>query len=153
MYRTLDPVTEGPGVAGPSRDWHAIAAAEPVYRQEPHSMRGKRMPVQIAPGAVRPITHASPVVGMQLGRVPIMIRSSNQRPIEAGVSADGSVWSVSDPGFIHRHDSLAADAVPADGSSPAPTYGWDANLKARLVMIGIAAGLVVYLARKNKSRG
>lgn len=147
MYRTLDPVTEGPGVAGPSRDWHAIAAAEPVYRQEPHSMRGKRMPIQIAT-TPRPITHATPMVGMKLGRVPIMVRSSNQRPIEAGVSADGSVWGVSDPGNWHRHDSqLAADA-PA--GAPAPTWGWDANLKARLVMIGIAAGVVVYLAKKTK---
>ncbi len=150
MYRTLDPISEGPGVAGPSRDWHAIAAGEQVYRQEPHSMRGKRMPVKIAPGAVRPVTHSSPVVGMKLGRVPIMIRNSNQRPIEAGVSADGSVWNVSDPGYIHRHDSLAADA-PA-GTLPAPTWGWDANLKARLAMIGVAVGVMAYVMRLNKKR-
>lgn len=148
MYRTLDPVSEGPG--GPSRDWHAIAAQEAVYRQEPHSMRGARMPVQIAT-TPRPITHATPVVGMKLGRVPIMVRSSNQRPIEAGVSADGSVWAVSDPGNWHRHDSqLAADVPTADPNSAAAKWGWDANLQARLVMIGIAAGVAVYMIRKNK---
>lgn len=145
MYRTLDPVSEGPG--GPSRDWHAIAASEAVYRQEPHTMRGARVPIQIAT-TPRPIVSATPVVGMKLGRVPIMVRSSNQRPIEAGVSADGSVWQVSDPGNWHRHDSLAADA-PA-GTDAASKWGWDANLKARLVLLGIAAGFVAYMVRKNK---
>ncbi len=149
QYRTLDPVTEGPDVTGPSRDWHAITGKEPVYRQERFALKPQRLPVHLATKA-RPKTVQSPIVEMPLGRMPVMVRNSNQRPIEAGVSADGSVWGVSDPGRWHRHDSnLAADAA-ADAGIPAPTMGWDANLKARLVMLGVAAGLAAYCVMCRK---
>ncbi len=151
-YRTLDPITEGPSQTGPSRDWHAIAASEPVYRQETRDLQPKRLPVSLTT-TERPRTVKSPIVEMRLGRVPIMVRNSNQRPIEAGVSGDGSVWGVSDPGRWHRPDSqLAADDATGTGL-PAPTWGWDGALKARLVGIGVMAGVVIWILRKNKQRG
>ena len=148
-YRTLDPITEGPSATGPSRDWHAIAASEPVYRQETRDLQPKRLPVSLTT-TERPRTTPSPMIEMKLGRVPVMVRNSNQRPIEAGVSADGSVWGVSDPGYYHRHDALAADA-PA-GTVPAP-WSLGSQITARVALMGVAAGVLIYVLRQNKKRG
>jgi hypothetical protein len=153
QYRTLDPITEGPDATGPSRDWHAIAAKEPVYRQERFALRPQRLPVTLATKE-RPRTTKSPIVEMQLGRVPILVRNSNQRPIEAGVSADGSVWGVSDPGRWHRHDSnLAADGGGAEAPAgvPAP-WSLASQVGTRVVLMGAALGVLAYVMSLNKKR-
>ncbi len=132
---------------GPSRDWGALAAAEPVYRQERFQIMPQRMPVSLKMQA-RPIVTEKPIPTLTPSRLPVLIRHSNQRPIEAGLSSDGSVWSVSDPGYYHRADSQLAADPAADGSVPAPIM--DANLKARLIMLGIAAGLACYVVMKHR---
>ncbi len=157
MYRTLDPITEGPGATGPTRDYGAILQAMPAYSLEPHQLQPQRLPVQIAVKE-RPRTSATPIVGLRPSRLPVLVRNSNLRPSEAGEGMSGSTWGVSDPGLYHRGDSgalsAAGDAVPnADGSAPAAGWSLGSQVTARLVLAGIAAGVAFYFWRRNKAQG
>lgn len=165
-YRALNPHTEGPMVTGPTRDYKRIGESMPISYEEPFQIRPMAIPVKLAAKIARPETVATPVVQLRPSRVPVLIRTSNIRPSEAGQGLAGSVWGVSDPGFYHRRDAgmLSADdpAAPVDttvtsvstptdaAAAPAP-QGWSlaSQVTTRLVLAGIAAGVAFYFIRKN----
>ena len=103
----LDARSNYPGQTGPTRDWHAIAATEPVYRQEPWQIQANRLPVQLSGPAKRPYTHVQQAPAIPLQRLPVSVRSSNQSPVQAGLGPQNSTWRLSDPAW---HDA-ASNAV------------------------------------------
>lgn len=148
---------------GPSRDWGKITAAEPIWHEEPFQLNPQRIPVVLATKQ-RPITMQSPVVGIPLQRVPVMVRLSNQSPVEAGSGPQSTIWSMSDPGsdgaVAGLGDNYLDNAVPADVSNPiaastmpvqtlapvtvtAPATNWS-----MLLGIGALIGAAVYFAKK-----
>jgi len=127
---TLDPVLHHPSRTGPTRDLHAIAAIEPVYRQEVHYLKPGRLPVSMnASMRARPKARSggNPDTGFRLAKIPVLVRNSNQRPQEAGTGTDRSVMSLSDP-------SLAGEA---------PVIAPLVNRS--LLMGGIALGALAFL--------
>lgn len=149
MYRTLDPMTEGPMQTGPTRDYKALGEAMPMWVEQPHAIRPKRLPVQLQTKE-RPKVHTPPIVTIRPSRLPVLIRTSNLRPSEAGEGLAGSTWGVSDPGLYHRRDSALAASDPTVQPAP-PTAPWSlaSQVSARLVLCGLAAGLALYFMRKN----
>jgi hypothetical protein len=148
MFRTLDPVSENPQFTGPTRDMKAITSKEAVYRQEPFQITPQRMPVRMATKE-RPVTHATPVVGLRPERIPVLVRASNGRPIEAGEGLSSGTWAVSDPGWYHRpgekvHGALGEDPAAATSETAGSGIGYG-----KLAVLGAAVGLAIYfLARK-----
>jgi hypothetical protein len=140
----LDPVTDAPEFTGPSRDWAAITAKEPVYRQERFNIRPQRMPISFKM-TERPKVTTKPVVTINPSRVPILIRSSNNRPSEAGEGVSGSTWGVSDPGQYDARTLAGVGADPAVAADPLAQspYAIDDNLRVKLV---IAAGMGLVMA-------
>lgn len=148
---------------GPSRDWKAIAAAEPTWHEEPFQLNPRSLPVVLAQ-KLRPLVTPSPVSGISLQRIPVMVRQSNQRPIEEGTGQADSMWSMSDPaqGVSGLGDQYLDNAVPADATNPttapmatqtltpvtvvAPTPATNPMLK--LLGWGAAIGLAAYWLRK-----
>lgn len=144
---------------GPSRDWGKITAAEPIWHEEPFQLNPQRIPVVLATKQ-RPITMQSPVVGIPLQRVPVMVRLSNQSPIEAGSGPQSTIWSMSDPGsdgaVAGLGDNYLDNAVPADVSNPinapapapAPTpvvaVAPDGPSIGVLILAGAAIALFIY---------
>lgn len=172
-YRTLDPMTEGPMQTGPTRDYKALGEAMPMWTEERFQIRPQRLPVQLSLAAPRPKVHTPPITSLRPSRVPVLIRTSNLRPSEAGEGLAGSVWGVSDPGLYHRRDSMLAASDPTvqpgnPGASPSaeaasasaqlnPTAAapWSlaSQISARVVLMGIAAGVAIYFMRKNAKGG
>lgn len=143
---TLDPVTQSPQFTGPTRDMHALTKNDPVYRQERFQMTPKRLPVSFQV-TERPKTHASPVVGIKLGRVPVLVRSSNQRPSEAGEGDTGNTWGVSDPG---NYDARTLSGIGADETNAAVLpAGVTVNQGYKLALVGaLAIAATVLLFKK-----
>lgn len=104
----LDNRANYPGQTGPTRDWHAIAAKEPVYRQEPWQIQANRLPVQLSGPARRPNTVVKQDPAIPLQRLPVTVRSSNQRPVEAGLGPQSSTWRVSDPAWSDAQNAAVA---------------------------------------------
>jgi len=129
-----------PQSSGPTRNMAADAALQPAYRQERFSLTPRRLPVSFKT-STRPRTSPIPVVGLSLGRVPVLVRSSNQRPAEAGTGPDSSQWAVSDPGAF-----AGMGEEPLVGS----TIGVDANMKGRLALLGIAVGVLGFILVQKK---
>lgn len=157
MPTYLDAQQNYPGKTGPSRDWHAIAATEPQYRAEPWQIQAQRVPVRMTMKASRPVTQVAQAPAINLKRLPVSVRSSNQSPIEAGQGQQASTWRLSDPGW----DGVAGGMLPglgADdtgaGSTAAP--GAMATIGGLsmpvLVGIGIVAGLLAVHCRKASKR-
>lgn len=149
---------------GPSRDWNKITAAEPIWHEEPFQLNPQRIPVVLATKQ-RPITMKSPVVGIPLQRVPVMVRLSNQSPVEQGSGPQGSIWNMSDPGaenyLAGLGDGYLDNAVPADASNPIAPSTMPVQTLAPLTavattgpnwgtLLGIGAlvGAVIFMAKK-----
>lgn len=146
---------------GPSRDWKAIAAAEPTWHEEPFQMNPRALPVMLAT-KLRPLVTPSPVSGISLQRIPVMVRQSNQRPIEEGTGQADSMWSMSDPaqGVSGLGDEYLDNAVPADATNPNTTpmatqtlapvtvVAPAANPTLKLLILGGLVGLAAYWLRK-----
>ena len=128
QYRALDPITEGPQVMGPSRDWNAIAKRERVWRQEmPYNVRPQRLPVTLQMPMARPQVSKPVLGGLKPGRLPVLIRNSNINPQASGQGVGHSSWSVSDPYWAHTQPGRAtvaglgvAQSMITDVSLPAP---------------------------------
>ena len=108
----LDARANYPGQTGPTRDWHAIAAAEPVYRQEPWQIQANRLPVQLSGPARRPNTVVKQDPAIPLQRLPVSVRSSNQSPVQAGLGPQNSTWRLSDPATMDAQTNAVA-GIPA----------------------------------------
>ncbi len=148
----LDSVTDAPEFTGPSRDWAALAAKEPVYRQERFNIRPQRMPISFKM-TERPKVTNKPVVTINPSRVPILIRSSNNRPSEAGEGVSGSTWGISDPGQYDARTLAGMGADPATAADPLAQspFAIDNNLRTKLV-IAAGMGLVVSFLLFRESR-
>jgi hypothetical protein len=142
----LDSVTDAPQFTGPTRDMHAITAKDAVWRQERFQMTPKRLPVSLRL-TPRPKTHKSPVVGLQHKRVPVLVRSSNNRPQEAGDGDEGGTWSVSDPG---NYDGRVLHGIGADPVDAANTPLTSGNA-VKLAVVGGLALLACVLACRGKA--
>lgn len=141
---TLDPVTQSPQFTGPTRDMHALTKNDPVYRQERFQMTPKRLPVSLQV-TERPKTHKSPVVELKLSRVPVMVRSSNQRPAERGEGDEGSTWGVSDPGYYDERTLNGIGADPVDAATlPGGVTAPHALKLAFVGVLAIAAAVLVF---------
>lgn len=139
-------------MTGPSRDMAAITAREPVYRQERFNLKPQRLPVSLKMHE-RPKTHTKPVVTISPSRMPVLIRSSNARPAEAGEGAEGSKWGISDPGTYDARTLAGMGADPATANDPlAPQSPWamDNNLRGRLLIVAGMGLVVSYLMFKGK---
>jgi hypothetical protein len=136
----LDPVLHHPLRTGPTRDLQRQWAAEPVYRQEPHAITPKRIPINMS-AMMRTRPAAREGNGQQrhlaLARVPVIVRSSNQRPQEAGTGPDRSIMALSDPSWLH-----ASSALPGMGALPG-------GLSPMLVAVGVGLGVLAYAMRKR----
>ncbi len=141
----LDPVLHHPSRTGPSRDYKAIAALEPVYRQEAFQLLPKRLPVSMnANLKPRPWARPgnSPDTHMPLFRIPVLVRQSNQRPQEAGTSNDRGNWSLSDPSHNPGQDVAgASDMLPGMGEEALP--GGPA-ISMKTILTGLGVGVAVY---------
>jgi len=121
----LDPVDHHPDKTGPTYDHAAAAARDPVYRQESFQMKPGRLPINLLANLrPKPRARAANGAGMGLqpgqGRKPVMVRYSNQRPIEAGEGVEASSWSVSAP----EHFSGAMPGMGAlDGAGKLLAFG------------------------------
>jgi len=147
----LDPVLHHPSRTGPSRDYKAIAAQEPVYRQEAFQIQPKRLPVSMGANMrPRPLARSggNPDTNLPLFRIPVLVRKSNHRPQEAGESGDKGDWSLSDPsqpsGMMPGMG--AADMLPGMGET-APAGGLASG---KNVAIGMALGLAAWFLIKRK---
>ena len=136
---TLDPVTDAPQFTGPTRDWHDITSRETVYRQERFQITPKRLPVSLALKS-RPKTVAPRAVDLQPQRVAVLVRSSNNRPAEAGTGPEGSMWAVSDPG---NYDKRVLNGL-AMGDEVA-AVGVDKETALKLAALGALALGAVFL--------
>jgi hypothetical protein len=154
-YRTLDPMTEGPMQTGPTRDYKALGEAMPMWVEQPHAIRPQRLPVELALAAPRPKVHTPPITTLRPSRLPVLIRTSNVRPSEAGEGLAGSTWGVSDPGLYHRRDSMLAASDPTQQPAAAAAQQWSlaSQVTTRLVLCGVAAGVALYFMRKNAKGG
>lgn len=150
MHSFLDPIADSPMASGPSVNMTAMTAAEPSWREESFNIQPKRMPISLK---LRPsvIAHVPRQPDLGLSRVPVMVRSSNQRPVEAGLGPSASQWQVSDPGTM-----LPSGALPGMGgfqsSGALPGMGvFGTNLsKGAVLGIGALAGcLLFYLTNKR----
>jgi hypothetical protein len=140
----LDPVLHAPDRTGPTRDMRALTRNEPVYRQEAFQIQPSRRAVSLnANMQPKPISRSGTghpaSLGLPLKRVPVLIRQSNQRPMEEGTGNTASRWSISDPSW---------HALSADGGEtvPAPVTGYS---KTTILGLGAAIGLVAYLIMKG----
>lgn len=146
---------------GPSRDYKALAAAEPTWHEEPFQINPRSMPVVLAK-KLRPLVTPTPVLGLNLQRIPVMVRQSNQRPVEEGTGQADSMWAMSDPaqGVSGLGDEYLDNAVPADVTNPnavpvatqvlAPVtvVAPAANPLFKLLALGGLLGLALYHLRK-----
>lgn len=117
LVSTLDPhaATE------PSVNMDQLTAAEPRWREESFQITPQRKPVTLdTRNATRPVTTKSRITQMPLQRIPVMVRSSNQRPVEAGEGHQSESWRLSDPGAL-QHSHLEDQAMVAHGIGPG---GW-----------------------------
>jgi hypothetical protein len=140
----LDPVLHHPSRTGPTYDHAAAAAREPVYRQERFQMQPKRLPINLRAN-MRPRPRARSgsgvTTGLRMARVPVLVRDSNNKPIEAGDGLEGSRWGVSDPSWHaieqQAHQSGALPGMGALGGS------------GKLVALGVAIGAAVWLVSRR----
>lgn len=87
----LHPDLHSPTRTGPTRDHHALAAVEAVYQEEPFQLSPGRAPLSLKQAPARPRT--SPARGsIPAGRLPVLVRNSNQRPAEDGSGAVADAW-------------------------------------------------------------
>lgn len=138
----LDPVLHHPMRTGPTRDMQAIAAREPVYRQERFQLQPKRLPVSLnANMKARPVARSGSgtPVRMSMKRLPVLVRQSNQRPLEAGEGTEAQRWGLSDPGAMMP--GMGGDALPGMGTLPAGS--------GMLLALGVAAGVGLYLLKRR----
>jgi hypothetical protein len=146
-YRQLDAMTEGPDRMGPTRDQHALAAAETTYTQQwSYNMRPGRMPVTLQMQAARPVTSPIPTTTLRPGRLPVLIRQSNVNPQASGSGNGHTSWSVSDPYWStaqgRRMSQIAVsqagqnDAVAGVGALP---FGITPTQAAVAAALGIVA--------------
>lgn len=99
----LDSHLHQPTMTGPTRDPAAEARAQPSWREESFQMRPKRLPISLnANMKTRPRARLANVgagnILMTKARTPVLVRTSNQRPLEAGTGTSGQEWNVSTPG-------------------------------------------------------
>lgn len=145
MFSThLDPIADSPMATGPSVNMHALTAQEPRWREESFNIQPRRMPVTLK---MKPsvLAHQPRQPDLAIARVPVMVRSSNQRPVEAGNGPQGSLWQVSDPLVPHLQPS---GALPGMGEDPlAPKLGLSTGA---LIGLGALAGcLAAYLCSRR----
>lgn len=136
----LDPVLHNPSRTGPSRDYKAIAAKEPQYRQEAFQMMPKRLHVDMSANMrPRPLARSgtNPDTGLAMARIPVLIRQSNQRPQEAGESGERGNWSLSDP-------SQPSGMMPGMGESAVA----EETGKKTILIAGVAIGLAAWFLLK-----
>ncbi len=148
----LDPVLHHPSRTGPSRDYKAIAAQEPVYREEAFQMMPRRLPVSMNSNLKpRPVARSggNPDTNLPLFRIPVLIRRSNQRPQESGESAERGNWSLSDPsqpsGMMPGMGG--ADMLPGMGLLTTEPITW------KTLLAGLAVGVGVYALMGMKKKG
>lgn len=136
---------------GPTRDSAAEAALQPVYRQERFNIRPQRMPVSLKLHE-RPKTTTKPVVTISPSRVPILIRSSNNRPAEMGAGTEGSQWGVSDPGTYDARTLRGMGADPSSAHDPLAQspHAVDDNLRAKMLILAGMGLFVAYQIYKGK---
>jgi hypothetical protein len=140
----LDSVLHAPDRTGPTRDMRALTRNEPVYRQEAFQIQPSRRAVSLnANMQPKPISRSGTghpaSLGLPLKRVPVLIRQSNQRPMEEGTGTTASRWNVSDPSW-HALSADGGETVPA----PMPGYS-----KTTILGLGAVVGLVAYLIIKG----
>lgn len=136
----LDPVLHAPHRTGPTRDMRAITAREPVYRQEHFQLMPKRLPVHLT-GNMKPRPRARSGSGVTtpiaMSRVPVLVRTSNQKPLAQGTGVAGEAWNVSDPG---AHALAAGEMMP----------GMGALERSQQVLAGLAVGVAAWFLLKRK---
>jgi hypothetical protein len=140
MFSThLDPIEDSPMATGPSVNMPALTAQEPRWREESFNIRPQRMPISFK---MKPsvIAHQPRQPDLAIARVPVMVRSSNQRPVEAGNGPQGSMWQISDPMASHLHQP--SGALPGMGEDPlAPKLGLSTGA---VLGIGALAGCLCF---------
>ncbi len=137
----LDPILDSPMATGPSVNMPALTAAEPRWREESFNIQPKRMPISFK---MKPsvIAHKPRQPDLELNRVPVMVRSSNQRPVEAGNGPQGSQWQLSDPATMRANGFQPSGALPGMGEDPmAPKIGASVGL---VLLVGALAGCLAY---------
>lgn len=140
----LDPVLHHPSKTGPTYDHAAAAAKEPVYRQERFQITPKRMPINLRAN-MRPRPRARSGSGVQTGlsmrRVPVLVRDSNNRPIEAGEGVENSRWGVSDPSWhAVEQQALESSALPGMGALSG---------SGRFLAFGAAVGVLAWVLMRK----
>jgi len=143
----LNPVDHHPQFTGPTYNHAAEAARHPTYREEPFQMKPGRLPVNLRAN-MRPRPRARSgsgvATGIKLARVPVLVRDSNNRPIEAGEGLEASRWGVSDPSWhAVERKSAESGALPGMGllgaSSPTSV----------LVAIGVGMGALAWVLSRR----
>ena len=134
-----------------------MTAQEPRWREESFNIQPQRMPVSFK---MKPsvIAHKPRQPDLALARVPVMVRSSNQRPVEAGIGPSASQWQVSDPGQMNPNGSVPSGALPGMGgfspSGALPGMGADVLAPApkasvgMVILLGALAGCLAYSLTK-----
>jgi hypothetical protein len=141
----------------PSVNMEAMTVNEPRWREESFQITPQHMPVTLdTRNATRPVTTKPRSNELMSGRAPVLVRSSNRRPIEAGEGAQSEVWSVSDPFAAHNspHHSVSdrvgdgsGGAVPGMGDDPtAPPLGLSIG---KLVLAGALLGAFAYYLKSR----
>jgi hypothetical protein len=157
----IDARSNYPGQTGPTRDWHAIAAGEPVYRQEPWQIQANRLPVNLMAAPRRPQTQVKQDPAIPLQRLPVTVRSSNQRPVEAGLGPQSSTWRVSDPAWADAQQNALA-GLPASSRGPMGLQGPESTgagcgalpplgtmNTGMLILLGAIAGFGIWKLKKG----
>ncbi len=153
MHSFLDPVNDSPMASGPSVNMPAMTASEPRWREESFSIQPKRLPVSIK---MKPsvIAHKPRQPDLALSRVPVMVRSSNQRPVEAGLGPSASQWQVSDPNQVQPSGAMPgmggfqpSGALPGMGTDP---FAARTGMSTTAVLgIGALAGCLLFMMTKR----
>lgn len=149
----LDPINDSPMATGPSVNMTAMTAAEPRWREESFNIQPKRMPIsfKLKPSV---FTHKHRQPDMGIARVPVMVRSSNQRPVEAGLGPSASQWQMSDPGTMLPSGALpgmggyASGALPGMGENPT-AVGGRLSVGAVLGIGALCGALLFYCTNKR----
>jgi len=143
---------------GPSLDMHRLTANEPRWREEGFQIQPKRVPVSLdLKNSTRPRVHTKPHMDLQLQRIPVLVRQSNQRPVEAGEGDQSENWALSDPGaptMISPWEDGSGSGIPGMGDaldpvSFAPTKKTMALSVGGLLMFGALAGGLIYFLKSK----
>jgi len=142
----LDAVNDSPMATGPSRDWKAITKDEPRWREESFQIQPKRLPVSIK---MKPsvIAHMPRQPDMAISRVPVLVRSSNQRPVEAGNGPQGSAWQLSDPDVQPSGAMPGMGGLQPAGMGTGPSLGLTPGV---VLGLGALAGCLLFYVTNRR---